>query len=218
MFSFIINRLFVLQIVQGPAHASEFDLKYTKTREIKATRGNIYDRNGKLLASNTLSYSITIEDNSKVETNDQRNEVILNMINIIEQNGDTLDTPYYIKQNDKGQLEFTTTNSKDLTRFKKNAYAYMLDKNKQLSPEQQKATAQEVYDFLKNGTGDSYTHMFGISNNYSVKDTLKIMSVRYALLCNYPKYLPITVASRVSDTTVAAIKEASASLPGVEVQ
>lgn len=219
LFVVIINRLFVIQIVQGPVHASESDTKYIKTREISSTRGNIYDRNGKLLATNALSYAITIDDNDRVESNEQRNRIIHELVNIIEKNGDTLDTEFFIRQNKDGKLEFTvndTETDKALTRFKKNAFAYVLDKKtKNLNEEQKNATAQQVYDFLKNGT--KTIPMFKIEH-YSVKDTLKIMAVRYAIFCNYPKYQQVTVASGVSDKTVAAVKEASADLIGVDVQ
>ena len=42
----LVHRLFLLQIVEGPVIAEETVLKTTKTREIKSTRGNIYDRGG----------------------------------------------------------------------------------------------------------------------------------------------------------------------------
>lgn len=215
LFSFIIHRLFVLQIVEGPVHAEEFNLKKTRNREIKSTRGNIYDRNGKLLASNMLSYSVMMEDSTEIKSNEQRNAIIHKLINIIEGNGDTLDNEFYIIQNSKGEFEFTVSGSA-LTRFKKNVYAYTLDNN-ELTEEQKNATAAEVYEYLRIGTGDGYTSMFGISEEYSVEETLKIMSIRYALFCNYPKYVQITVASNVSDITVAEVLENSAELVGVEI-
>nr|WP_279380754.1 penicillin-binding transpeptidase domain-containing protein [Mobilitalea sibirica] len=208
--------MFVLQIVQGPSHAEEFDLKQTKNREIKSTRGNFYDRNGILLASNMLTYSVTMEDSNEITSNEQRNKVIHKLINIIEDQGDTLDNEFYIIQTEDGEFDFTISGSA-LTRFKKNVYTYMLENN-QLTEAQQKASAKEVYEFLRKGTGDNYTTMFNISDEYSVDETLKIMSVRYALLSNYPKFVQITVASQVSDTTVAAVLENSADLPGVEIQ
>ena len=39
-----------------------------KERITSGTRGNIFDRNGKLLAYNELSYSVTIEDNGVYES------------------------------------------------------------------------------------------------------------------------------------------------------
>ena len=218
LFAVIINRMFELQIVQGPTIEEKEELKYNKTREIKSTRGNIYDRYGTLLASNVLTYSVIMEDSTKIESDAQRNEIIHKMIQIIEKNGETLDTEFYIKLNGKDDFEFTIKGSA-LDRFKKNVYAYVLDKDtKQLTQEQKDASAKEVYEFLKHGTGNDYTHMFDISDEYTAEDTLKIMAVRYALFLNFPKYAQITVASNVTDTTVAAVKESGAELLGVEVQ
>ncbi len=218
LFAVVINRMFELQIVQGSTIEESEDLKYNKTREIKSTRGNIYDRNGKLLASNVLTYSVVMEDSTKIESNAQRNEIIDKLIHIIEKSGDTLDTEFYIKQKGKDDFEFTIKGAA-LERFKKNVYSFVLDgDSKGLKQEQKDATAKDVYEFLKHGTGDGYTDMFDISDQYSVEDTLKIMAVRYALFLNYPKYVQITVASNISDTTVASVKESGADLLGVEVE
>ncbi|MGB4657779.1 MAG: penicillin-binding transpeptidase domain-containing protein, partial [Mobilitalea sp.] len=218
LFFVVINRLFVLQIIEGPTIEEENNTKYTKTREIKSTRANIYDCNGVLLASNQLTYAVTIEDSTEITSNEVRNAVIFKLVNLIEQNGDTLDNEFYIRQTEDGEFEFTVDGT-TLTRFLKNAYAYVLDEDTgELKEEQKNATAKEVYEFLCNGTGTDYTHMFSISEDYTVDETLKIMGVRYALFCNYPKYLKITVASNISDKTVAAVKENSANMPGVEIE
>jgi len=216
LFSVLVYRLFELQIVEGSIIAEETSYKGIKNREIKSTRGNIYDRNGKLLASNILSYSVMMEDSSAITSNEQRNAIIFDLINIIEKNGDTLDNEFYIIQNKNGEFEFTVEGTA-LNRFKKNAFAYLIEDN-ELTDELMNATAEEVYEFLRKGTGDNYTHMFGISDDYTVEETLKIMSIRYALFCNYPKYLQITVASNVSEETVAEVLEESANLPGVEIK
>lgn len=55
-------RLFYLQIVKGAQYQQNYNLKAEKTETIPATRGNIYDRNGNLLAYNELAYAVTIED------------------------------------------------------------------------------------------------------------------------------------------------------------
>ncbi|MDF2486257.1 MAG: hypothetical protein K0R46_2425 [Herbinix sp.] len=217
LFFVIIRQLFTLQIVQGPTIVSDTELKYQKSREIKSTRGNIYDRNGILLASNVLTYSVVMEDSTKIDSNAKRNEIIHKLIKIIEKNGDTLDTEFYIKQNKDGELEFTIEGTA-LARFKKNVYTYVLDENGNIPEKYPSETPQDVYEFLRSGTGDAYARMFELTDEYSVEDTLKIMSVRYTLFLNYPKYVQITVASGVSDTTVAAVNENSAELLGVEVQ
>ena len=240
LFVIIINRLFVLQIVNGPETATKNETKYNKLREIKSTRGNIYDRNGKLLASNVLSYSIVMDDSTKIENNRQRNEIAYRLIKIIEKNNDRLASDFYIRLNSNGELEFTVEGTA-LTRFLKNVYVYILDDKSKLSQEQVKeylksaydylikgetkltreqmlTLAEDTYEFLRKGTGDKYTYMFDIDDAYSVEDTLKIMNIRYALFINYPKYNQITIASNVSDMTVAAVEENRALLPGVRVE
>ena len=215
LFAVLVHRLFVLQIVEGQEHAEVSEYLQTNKREIKSTRGNIYDRNGELLAYNELSYSVMLEDSSAITSNDQRNKIIHQLITIIENNGDTLDNEFFIVQNSDGSFEFTISGTA-LTRFKKTAFTYVLEDN-QLTEEQVNATAEDVYKFLKNGNGSKITKMFNISDEYSVEETLKIMGIRYALLSNYPKYLQITVASNVSDKTVAAVMESSGDMPGVSI-
>ena len=64
----LLRQLFELQIIQGEDFITSFQSRTTRTREIKSARGKIYDRNGRLIASNILSYSLTIEDNGSYET------------------------------------------------------------------------------------------------------------------------------------------------------
>lgn len=53
---------------------------------------------------------------------------------------------------------------------------------------------------------------------YDEDTALKIMAVRYAMFMNrYKMYETITLANDVDDVTVAAIKENSADLPGVNI-
>ena len=76
----LVSRLFYLQIINGSEYQDNYNLKLEKTESIPATRGNIYDRNGNLLAYNELVYAVTIQDNgtysNKTEKTDN-NIVIL---------------------------------------------------------------------------------------------------------------------------------------------
>ena len=57
--SILIYRIFNLQIVNGAQALEDFTLKIQKERSIPSTRGNIYDRNGKILVYSRLErYSI----------------------------------------------------------------------------------------------------------------------------------------------------------------
>ena len=75
----LIHRLFQLQIIEGEDYVNDFNMRTTKTRTLKSTRGNIYDRNGEVLASNELAYSITLEDNGTYDSDRIRN-LTLNLI------------------------------------------------------------------------------------------------------------------------------------------
>ena len=85
----LIHRVFELQIVNGENYLNEFSLKIKKERSIPSTRGNIYDRNGKLLAYDELAYSVTIEDVYESKNkNANMNATLLKTIRILEANGD----------------------------------------------------------------------------------------------------------------------------------
>lgn len=64
----LVQRIFSLQIIHGQEYADNFTIQTTRTRTLKSTRGNIRDRNGNILASNQLSYSVTLEDNGDYDS------------------------------------------------------------------------------------------------------------------------------------------------------
>lgn len=210
LFLILIHRIFEIQILEKEELVTSVEDEVTKQREIKATRGNIYDVNGVLLAYNELSYTVTLEDIGAFGDNDEKNAMIYHLIRIIEENGGEIATDFYIELNEENELVFNVSGTAEL-RFKKNAYARKSISD--LTEEEENATAAEVYEYLRQGN-----YMFGISDEYSVEDALKIMNVRYAMFMNtYAKYLPISIAVDVNDRTVAAIMENSPDLPGVEI-
>ena len=80
----LISRLFYLQIINGTEYQDNYNLKLEKTESIAATRGNIYDRNGNLLAYNDLVYAVTIQDtgtySSKAVKSESLNKEIAEII------------------------------------------------------------------------------------------------------------------------------------------
>lgn len=215
LFCVLISRIFTLQIVEGETHSEAASLKYTKTREIKSTRGNIYDRNGILLAYNKLTYSVVLEESPILDTNDEKNAVLYNLIKILEEHGNKIEVEFGISIDDNGNPYFNDEDKNAQLRFKKNAYAKRTVD--ELEKDQKDATADEVFEYLRHGTS-VYSPMFNISDDYSLEDTLKIMTLRYAIYTNYPKYNQIIISSGVSDETVAAIYENKSNLPGVDIK
>lgn len=82
----LLYRCFDLQIVHGEEYLEDFVLQTEKTRDIASTRGNIYDRNGNVLAYNELAYSVKIEDvfESGRKKNANLNETVMTLIRMIE--------------------------------------------------------------------------------------------------------------------------------------
>ena len=62
VFAIMLGRVFSLQIINGENYQKNFTQLIEKTVPIEATRGNIYDCNGKLLAYNQLAYSVVVTD------------------------------------------------------------------------------------------------------------------------------------------------------------
>ena len=70
----------------------------------------IYDRNGTVVASNVLAYSVTFEDsgtyNSTREKNLTLNGIAYQVLQILSKNGDSLSDNFHITVNDHGDYAF----------------------------------------------------------------------------------------------------------------
>ncbi|WP_026509326.1 MULTISPECIES: penicillin-binding transpeptidase domain-containing protein [unclassified Butyrivibrio] len=220
----LVYRLFYLQIIRGETYLDSFQLKIMKEKSIPAARGNIYDRNGKLLAYNELSNSVTIEDvyESGSGKNAAVNETVNKVIDIIEKDGDVVDTDFSIQLNSSNNFEFTVEGNSQL-RFLADVYGRTSTKD--LKYEERSKTAQEVIDDLceKFGIGD-YTEpgnkkSFVPGMGYEKDRLLKLVIVRFKMNSNsYQKYINTVIANSVSDKTVADIMENSNILDGVSIE
>lgn len=227
LFSILVGRMFYLQIIHGETYDTQATLQKQKQKTIKSARGKIYDCNGKLLATNEQSYAVTMEDSKELTDNLSKNRVILKCIRLIEKNNDTLDLDFPIAMGKNGKHVFTVNNAAQL-RFKRDLfYKKSVD---ELGDRERNMSAEECYQYMRTIDEANTVHFFDIEKEgkedengvyheaYSDEDALKIMTVRYAMLMNtYSKYEPITLSSNVCERTVAAIKENSVDMPGVEV-
>ena len=65
MFALLAERVFTLQIIKGADYQKNFIMLIKKPLSIEASRGNIYDVNGELLAYNQLAYSVVIYEGAQ---------------------------------------------------------------------------------------------------------------------------------------------------------
>ena len=216
----LISRLFYLQIINGSEYQDNYNLKLEKTETIPATRGNIYDRNGNLLAYNELVYAVTIQDNgtyrSKAERSESLNREIGRIVKKLEQNGDRIDNNFGIFIDSSGQYQFLSSGT-SLQRFRADVFGKNsiddLEYNEKLGFDEATATPDQIIDYLQ---GDK---VYNISDKYSKKLKYEIMVVRYNMGQNsYQKYISTVIASDVSQESVAFIKENINELTGVDVE
>lgn len=224
----LIHRCFQLQIVDGEAYLEKFILMTEKNRDISSTRGNIYDRNGNVLAYNELAYSVKMEDvfESGSNKNANVNETIRKLIRMVEKNGDHVITDFKVILNDDGEFEFSVSGTSKL-RFLADVYGHTyID---ELSAEERAAAPIDVMNFLSRRSkgfaigeyadpGDKNSE-FIPGKGYDRAEWLKVVNIRYAMsLTSFRKYVGTTVATNVSKETVAAIMENAAELPGVTIE
>ena len=228
----LVRRLFDLQIIQGEDYISKFQARTTKERVIKSTRGNILDRNGDILASNVLSYSLTLEDNgtytSTREKNLTLNGIAYQVLKILHNNGDDITHSFHIVVDKNGEYTFDVAEGFTLNRFRADIYGQALIDD--LKDEQKSATADQMMAFLTGSQkfsivleGDNaYTEdeltSHGLPLTLTKQEILDIATIRYELNTNsFKKYMQVTIATNVSEKSVAAIMENKTGLQGIDV-
>ncbi|HCD46607.1 MAG TPA: hypothetical protein DEQ64_23360, partial [Lachnoclostridium sp.] len=227
LFLVLILRLYRLQILEGAANQEEFMSSIMKTQRLAGSRGNIYDRNGNLLASNRLSYDITLEDSQNYKTKKERqrslNGIAYQLIRMV-QDEDKLNEVLPISVDEQGNYGFTEEGWK-LSRFKADFYGKSTVD--ELTEEEKTETVEEIMKKLcskeKFLIEETYTdeeqEQYGLPHTLTAKEILQIANIRYGLSLNsYRKYLPYLVASDVSEEAMVAVLEKKRSLPGADIQ
>ena len=224
----VIYRLFVLQIVNGESYQDNFTLKIEREKTLRATRGTIYDRNGVVLAEDKLAYSVTIEDNYDSNSGKDMNinNTILSVIDIVESNGDSIDSmDFDIVLDENGNYQFTVSGTA-LLRFLADCYGH--NRTDELKVKERNATPDDVMEYL------CAKKMFGVGRYTLNKDgkydfepmsgltksqMLKVVRIRMAMFANsYQKYISSTIATDVNENTVAEIMENKDTLQGVDIE
>ncbi|MBQ1802930.1 MAG: peptidoglycan glycosyltransferase [Lachnobacterium sp.] len=218
LFVVLFFRFFVLQIILGEKYQKDFSLKIKKELTVEAARGNIYDRNGKLLAYNELAYSVTISDNDESSSqkvkNQSLNSKLKQVITQIHKNNDTLANDFPIVLDEDGNYSYTIEGTK-LKRFLADTFhekSYSkLGYDKNLKFNTAKASADQIMNY--------YAKNYSIPKSYSKQMQYDIIVARVALSANkYSKYRSTTIAKDVSDETVAYINEHSQELKGIAIE
>ena len=216
LFMILVSRLFYLQIVRGDQYADDY-IKTTKQEiKVNAPRGNIYDRNGELLAYNEVAYSISIRDTGEYKKTSEMLSMILNLVNLLNKYEQSIITSIPMVISSNNEYEFSGTES-DKKRFIRDVYGKeYIEKMAEKGEDCYSYSAEKVMDKLK----ASYQFSKWKEAKSLEKETeLKVLNIRYSMSANsFQKYKSTTICKNVSDTIVAVIKENEDSLKGVSVE
>lgn len=228
MVSLLLQRLFYLQIVQGETYQNNFSLSIRKERTLKSSRGSIYDRNGKPIAYNQLSYCVTFEDNGSYSSTHEKNlalnSTLYHVIKLIEEQGDSVVDNFKISLTEDGTWEYNASGF-TLNRFKADLFgeAYIND----LTPEQLNISAEDLlellcsrkyYGILDEKTTALERKQYDLPETYTDQEILQLVTLRASIAAySFQRYQAVTIAKDVSEETVARIMENSAKFQGIDI-
>ena len=216
----LLARLFVLQIVRGEDYQENYNLKVEKVEMIPSTRGNIYDRNGYLLAYNELSYAVTIEDSGNYsgrrDRNKRLNDELYFLISNLEACGDGIDNDFGVTYSPDTGYEFVSSGTA-LLRFKADVFGHAsindLTYNSTIGANEADATASQLMEYLCG------SDRYDIPTEYDERLRYEIAVVRYNMgLNSYQKYIATTIASDINEMSLAFVEENLSELTGVDVE
>lgn len=199
--------LFNIQIKNHDYYASQSSAVKTYTVPIEAARGDIVDRNGNVLVTNRKGNSIVLNAAyfPSAEENDERNAIILRLIELFNRNDEEYAHNFPVKLDSSGNAVFYDED--DDEDYEKNI-ANM--KSKDMLNVQNYATAQNCFDAM--------VEKYGLEN-YDAQTALEIGNIRYELTrLLFSVSNPVTIADDVKDETVAEIKENIALYKGADVE
>lgn len=191
--------LFRLQVVNADS-SGEKAVK-ASTVKVEAARGEVYDRNGKLLVTNKQINSLIFEADyfPGQKEMESRVEIIDSLIKLFEERGEEWndDLPIKIKN---GKARFIEDKESDISYLKSKDFLNL----------NEYATAENCLDAL--------ISRYGLEE-YSKKQARKIASVCYGMKRNlFSSSNPYTFSDEVSNELIATIKENSEFYRGVDVK
>ncbi len=222
MYTGLISKLFHMQIINGEKALNEYLQITEQTITNAGTRGNIYDRNGKVLAYNKLAYSVTVQDTGIYKNSAAKNNMYLRLVRILQKHNETIQSKFEVAIDPNGDMVYTSSSEASRKRFLRDYYGLKsideLDDEKGKYPSN--LNAREFFEWACKESGlldlkDSDGAIVSLTD----QEALDIINIRYALrLMSYRKYEATTVASQVKDETVADILEHLSDIQGVNVE
>ena len=188
----ILARLFSLQIVNGASYRETSNTRISRETTIEATRGNILDRNGTVLVSSEMTFSLEMY---KSKSDDESlNSSIALMTEILEKNGDTYTDNFPISIE---PFAYNFSSDEELKEWKK----------KYDIPEE--ASAEEAFYIFR----DKYE-----INSDDIHEIRRILAIRYEITTvGYSAIRSLPISDSISRESAVQIQENSLDLTGFNV-
>lgn len=197
----LITRMAQLQIVKGAEYHEASQRKTLRSYTENASRGELSDRNGVKLVSNSVGFSLVFDyytwDKQK------QNDVILELTDILSRAGLTWGDTLPVSRTAPYTYTYASAESGDGGRL----YKFIADQEGW----PQEPDAQELLQLL--------CEKYGVDDSLPDSDRRTIVGVRYEMQRrDFSSYTPYTFASDVDIETVSLISERSRELPGVNIE
>lgn len=189
-----IATLFNLQIVNGENYREQSEKRMLRTKNITAPRGEIYDRNGVILATNKLSYDVELYK-VRVSTKEQ-NEGILRLVEILNENSDKVYSTFPVNDDLNG---FNFENDEEEQKWKK----------------EMKLDSTLTFDQVI----DKYIEKYELQDYSDNRlNQIKMVEIKYeANLNGYSLFNSATIAKDISQKSVAKIGEEKYKIYGISI-
>ena len=199
-FSALVGDLVKLQIIDGDSYAQAVSSVSTRTATITAARGEIVDTNGNKLVYNEQSYSIVFNASYFPSEQEKRNEIIISLIRLFEDNGLEWIDNVPLVYDSKGVIQFKEDSDSLIKQMKSRN---MLNLNGY-------ATAEECYNAL--------IEEFELES-FDKYDARKVASVCFEMMRQeFSVSAPYTFAENVPEDISSSIMENSSFYEGVETK
>jgi len=188
----LLLRLIDLQIINGAEYREQSEKKMVRETVVEAPRGEIYDRNGVVLATNKLAYDVVIY---KVGLdNETLNKTLIKVINILEKNSDEVYVTFPMDSLKEGF--YTDSQRENICEI------YGIETS---------LTDREILNHIY--------EKYELNNmKFNESEKFKVARLRYELATNvFSLFSSVTIAKDVSYATMAIIEESKDALPGIEI-
>lgn len=207
LFIVLIVQLYFLQVRDYEENAASAESKKTKTITSQGQRGTIMDVNSLTLAYDKQIYNIQFyrDPNNGKSAIEGYTKAIIDVIDIVERNGGTLDTSFSLKQDEMTGLWVFTWNNSRYTQSQQDAREKMWRSNFYVSSVPQ----QELFSRLCTS--------YNVPDDLSTEKKIQVLGVWETMQNNAFLSQPVTIASNVSWETVIEVEAKALTLDGISV-